>query len=68
MHPAFCSDGLVVWDYHVILTQTPGNQAVGTSVDKPTLVWDLDTTLPFPCEFKRYALHVSTHAAWAVGG
>ena len=35
----------VVWDYHVILL---------TSTTAGTLVWDLDTTLPFPSAFPDY--------------
>lgn len=40
-------DGLVIWDYHVILLE----QAAG---GRSTLVWDLDTTLPFGCSFLAY--------------
>lgn len=38
-------DGLVVWDYHVIVIQ---------SGEGEELVWDLDTTLPFPCTLDEY--------------
>jgi len=38
-------DGLVTWDYHVILI---------VSVDSETLVYDLDTKLPFPQNFQQY--------------
>lgn len=33
----------VYWDYHVILFSIDENDEL--------LVWDLDTTLPFPCDF-----------------
>ena len=39
-------DGLVMWDYHVILLRRRHGQ---------TAVYDLDTRLPFPCDFKLYA-------------
>ncbi|XP_065181887.1 protein N-terminal glutamine amidohydrolase-like [Sycon ciliatum] len=40
-------NGLVVWDYHVVFVcHPPGQHAV---------VYDLDTRLPFPCGFARYA-------------
>ena len=39
-------EGLVVWDYHVILL---------TRDHTKTLVYDLDTRLPFPSEFEVYA-------------
>nr|CAG4641985.1 EOG090X0C0Q [Eurycercus lamellatus] len=38
-------DGLVVWDYHVILVHKR---------DEESLVYDLDTVLPFPCPFLQY--------------
>ncbi|XP_048729630.1 protein N-terminal glutamine amidohydrolase-like [Ostrea edulis] len=38
-------DGQVVWDYHVIFLYQPG---------PGTLVFDLDTSLTFPCDFERY--------------
>ena len=37
-------EGVVIWDYHVILV---------TWSDR-WLVWDLDSTLPFPCDARRY--------------
>ncbi|GAB6019336.1 Protein N-terminal glutamine amidohydrolase, variant 2 [Chamberlinius hualienensis] len=37
--------GLVIWDYHVILIKKL-HQSV---------VYDLDSTLPFPCKFLQYA-------------
>ncbi|XP_020085757.1 protein N-terminal glutamine amidohydrolase, partial [Ananas comosus] len=42
-------DGLVVWDYHVICIQSKQKQ--GNDID---LVWDLDTTLPFPFLLNQY--------------
>jgi hypothetical protein len=39
------ADGLVVWDYHVILTNTHAGA---------TVVWDLDTTLGAPVPWSRY--------------
>ena len=39
-------DGLVVWDYHVILLHRKDDQ---------TRVYDLDTRLPFPSQFSHYA-------------
>ncbi len=39
-------DGVVVWDYHVILIAGSG----GTE----WMIWDLDTTLPLPCEAHHY--------------
>ncbi|KAL3680327.1 hypothetical protein R1sor_023283 [Riccia sorocarpa] len=41
-------DGFSVWDYHVICVQK-------TSEADEALVWDLDTTLPFPVAFSLYA-------------
>eukprot|EP00761_Pharyngomonas_kirbyi_P013606 gb/GECH01013635.1/.p1 GENE.gb/GECH01013635.1/~~gb/GECH01013635.1/.p1 ORF type:complete len:194 (+),score=37.95 gb/GECH01013635.1/:1-582(+) len=38
-------DGLIVWDYHVIAVYNDG---------KESLVYDLDTKLPFPCPFMKY--------------
>ncbi|CAL8105165.1 unnamed protein product [Calicophoron daubneyi] len=38
-------DGLVVWDYHVVLLQGPKASSV---------VYDFDTTLAFPTSFKTY--------------
>lgn len=40
-------DGLVVWDYHVILLYR--------KEDGQTLVYDLDTRLPFPAAFPLYS-------------
>ncbi|XP_022286355.2 protein N-terminal glutamine amidohydrolase-like isoform X1 [Crassostrea virginica] len=39
-------DGQVVWDYHVIFLHQSSNFG--------TVVYDLDTTLPFPCDFNKY--------------
>jgi protein N-terminal glutamine amidohydrolase len=41
--------GFVVWDYHVILLAV-----FGSEMSKQYLVYDLDTTLPFPCEMTEY--------------
>ncbi|KAL9237964.1 hypothetical protein vseg_012451 [Gypsophila vaccaria] len=41
------ADGLVVWDYHVICIQTKGD-------NEAPLVWDLDSTLPFPSTLSSY--------------
>ncbi|XP_069135710.1 protein N-terminal glutamine amidohydrolase-like [Argopecten irradians] len=38
-------DGVVVWDYHVICIYND---------DDTSLVYDLDTKLPFPCDFSEY--------------
>jgi len=49
-------DGLVVWDYHVFLVQ--GMEEGGSGGQDSTseaLVWDLDSTLPFPTTFGLYA-------------
>ncbi|XP_071093543.1 protein N-terminal glutamine amidohydrolase-like [Haliotis cracherodii] len=40
-------DRLVIWDYHVIFLHKG---------DDSTLVYDLDTELPFPCDFVEYAM------------
>ncbi|GMH34480.1 hypothetical protein BSKO_02314 [Bryopsis sp. KO-2023] len=51
--PLFCQrssereGGLVVWDYHVILIQRPPGGSAN--------VWDIDTTLEFPCPIDTYA-------------
>lgn len=45
------ADGLVVWDYHVIVIEVDAQAAAAV------LVWDLDTWLPFPCTFRQYAQH-----------
>lgn len=42
-------EGPVVWDYHVVLLARAGAPGEGW------LVWDLDTTLPFPSPFDAYA-------------
>ncbi|WCJ33469.1 Protein N-terminal glutamine amidohydrolase [Euphorbia peplus] len=39
------ADGIVLWDYHVICIQRKRGQH---------LVWDLDSTLPFPCPLELY--------------
>ncbi|XP_052718138.1 protein N-terminal glutamine amidohydrolase-like [Crassostrea angulata] len=39
-------DGQVIWDYHVIFLYEPS--------ESKTIVYDLDTTLTFPCDFRRY--------------
>ncbi|XP_008222115.1 PREDICTED: protein N-terminal glutamine amidohydrolase [Prunus mume] len=44
------ADGIVLWDYHVICIQRKGR---GDS-PSPHLVWDLDSSLPFPCPLARY--------------
>ncbi len=41
--------GFVVWDYHVIMLAV-----FGSEMSKQCLVYDLDTTLPFPCDMKDY--------------
>lgn len=38
-------EGLVVWDYHVIFIHKASHKVT---------VYDLDTTLPFPCPFQKY--------------
>lgn len=45
-------DGLVIWDYHVICIQTQRNGETSTH----DLVWDLDSTLPFPSPLNRYCM------------
>lgn len=40
-------DKMVCWDYHVIF--------ILANCDKDSMVYDLDTTLSFPCDFKTYA-------------
>ncbi|MQL86158.1 hypothetical protein Taro_018686 [Colocasia esculenta] len=42
-------DGLVVWDYHVICIQSRRREG-----DIHPIVWDLDSTLPFPLPLNRY--------------
>ncbi|XP_071180126.1 protein N-terminal glutamine amidohydrolase-like [Mytilus edulis] len=41
-------DTLVIWDYHVIF--------IYKQSEKESFVYDLDTSLPFPCDFKTYFL------------
>ncbi|CAI4230930.1 unnamed protein product [Auanema sp. JU1783] len=47
--PLFCqksrSSSYVIWDYHVILMEDTGQEFI---------IWDYDSTLPFPCEFSKY--------------
>ena len=38
-------DGLVIWDYHVILI---------IKADQDCTVFDLDSNLPYPCDFNSY--------------
>lgn len=51
--PTYCqkasrrTDGHVVWDYHVIALQLTNGLG-------QCLVWDLDSTLPFPCPLVDY--------------
>jgi len=40
----------VVWDYHVIAV-------VKGEEGKPNVIFDLDSTLPFPCDFNVYILN-----------
>uniref|UniRef100_A0A7S3QTK5 Protein N-terminal glutamine amidohydrolase n=1 Tax=Dunaliella tertiolecta TaxID=3047 RepID=A0A7S3QTK5_DUNTE len=49
------AEGLVVWDYHVLLVQLESDAAASKGPQPQALVWDLDTTLPFPCEGTQYA-------------
>lgn len=49
-----------LWDYHVILIKTPrptndGRTATVNESENETLVYDLDTVLPFPVSFNQYA-------------
>ncbi|KAL8162952.1 hypothetical protein V2J09_014441 [Rumex salicifolius] len=41
------TDGVVLWDYHVICIQKKKDGS-------PHLVWDLDSNLPFPCQLDVY--------------
>lgn len=41
------ADGVILWDYHVICIQIKQG-------DVPPLVWDLDSTLPFPSPLPSY--------------
>jgi uncharacterized membrane protein YgcG len=53
-------DGLCVWDYHVFVIEAA--EAAGGAI-----VWDLDTTLPFPCALCDYvaeALPPVAHARY----
>uniref|UniRef100_A0A1D1ZH05 Protein N-terminal glutamine amidohydrolase n=1 Tax=Anthurium amnicola TaxID=1678845 RepID=A0A1D1ZH05_9ARAE len=45
-------DGLVIWDYHVICIQSRRNG----KGDVHHLVWDLDSSLPFPLALNEYAI------------
>jgi len=40
-------DGSVVWDYHVVLVQPSAS-----------LAWDLDASVPCPCDLHWYLQHV----------
>ncbi|XP_010508661.1 PREDICTED: protein N-terminal glutamine amidohydrolase-like [Camelina sativa] len=42
------ADGIVLWDYHVICVQRKKES------DSEPLVWDLDSTLPFPSPLTSY--------------
>ncbi|KAF2307934.1 hypothetical protein P3X46_004485 [Hevea brasiliensis] len=42
------ADGIVLWDYHVICIQRKGDG------DSPYVVWDLDSSLPFPSPLAVY--------------
>lgn len=42
------ADGIVLWDYHVICVQRKKES------DSEPLVWDLDSTLPFPSPLASY--------------
>eukprot|EP00475_Leptophrys_vorax_P028051 TRINITY_DN4030_c0_g1_i2.p1 TRINITY_DN4030_c0_g1~~TRINITY_DN4030_c0_g1_i2.p1 ORF type:complete len:297 (-),score=-5.75 TRINITY_DN4030_c0_g1_i2:179-1069(-) len=67
--------GLVLWDYHVIclqLTPQPRSSGPSTRLQQPSsadpfrsprewVVWDLDTTLPFPAT----AMEYTRRALWA---
>jgi hypothetical protein len=59
-------DGLVVWDYHVVVLEVNHHQELqqqqqqhqqqAQQLHQPAaLFWDLDTVLPFPCSFQEYA-------------
>ena len=41
------ADGVILWDYHVICIQIKQGAV-------PPLVWDLDSTLPFPSPLPSY--------------
>uniref|UniRef100_A0ACD5TH35 Uncharacterized protein n=1 Tax=Avena sativa TaxID=4498 RepID=A0ACD5TH35_AVESA len=53
-------DGFVLWDYHVICIQSRRNRGY-----VPDLVWDLDSTLPFPCPFPQYVADAVQPLAFA---
>ncbi|KAG4982640.1 hypothetical protein JHK87_027389 [Glycine soja] len=44
------ADGVILWDYHVICIQVTGFKSRAV----PPLVWDLDSTLPFPSPLPSY--------------
>nr|XP_057903029.1 protein N-terminal glutamine amidohydrolase-like isoform X1 [Doryrhamphus excisus] len=44
-----CGDQPVVWDYHVLLLHICGGSG--------SVVYDLDSTMPFPCSLELYAKH-----------
>jgi len=48
------ADKPVVWDYHVILI-VKAMPASDGDASSPSQVFDLDTTLPYPCDFGKYA-------------
>ncbi|KAF6250670.1 hypothetical protein COO60DRAFT_759816 [Scenedesmus sp. NREL 46B-D3] len=50
-------DGLVVWDYHVVVleVQQQPQQQQQQQQQHAAAVWDLDTLLPFPCSVQQYA-------------
>ena len=48
--------GLVFWDYHVVVVQA--------AAGRDPLVWDLDSTLPFPCALARYAREALHEELW----
>ena len=50
--------GLVFWDYHVVVVQA--------AAGREPLVWDLDSTLPFPSPLSRYAREALQPAASSV--
>ncbi|XP_052175014.1 protein N-terminal glutamine amidohydrolase [Diospyros lotus] len=44
---SYRADGVTLWDYHVICVQRKRGQS-------SALVWDLDSSLPFPCPLASY--------------
>ncbi|KAK0596193.1 hypothetical protein LWI29_013509 [Acer saccharum] len=42
------ADGVILWDYHAVCIQRKGGG------DSPCLVWDLDSSLPFPSPLASY--------------